>query len=58
MELFRKKQPYRTTSFSEFISGASSKEKKRVYADVLKLTTESQKGVIKAASKAKAEAAP
>ena len=42
----------RTTSFAEFISSASSKEKKRVYSNVLKKTSESQKKVVAAAKAA------
>ena len=49
MKLFETKYTSRTTSFSEFIASASSKEKKRVYSDVLKKTSESQKNVLAAA---------
>lgn len=51
MNLLIKKPAYRSTSFAEFISSASSGEKKRVYADVLKKTSESQRGVVAAAAK-------
>lgn len=37
----------RTTSFSEFIRNAKSGEKKRVYATVLKKSTEKQNAVLK-----------
>lgn len=35
-----------STRFSEFIRNASSKEKKRVYSDVIRKATEMQNGVI------------
>lgn len=54
MKFFTTKPAPRTTSFAEFISSASSKEKKRVYADVLKKTSESQKSVVAAAKEASA----
>jgi len=54
MKLFTTKATTRTTSFAEFISSASSKEKKRVYADVLKKTSESQKSIVAAAKAASA----
>lgn len=40
------------TPFSEFIRNASSREKKRVYADVLKKATERQLGIIRKAQDA------
>jgi hypothetical protein len=38
-----------SSSFSEFIRNAPSKEKKRVYADVLKKAAEMQNDVVKRA---------
>ena len=43
----------KTTSFSEFIRNASSREKKRVYTDVLKKATDRQLNIIRKASSAK-----
>lgn len=40
-----KHKPVRTTQFSEFIRTASSREKKRVYQDVLERASERQKHV-------------
>lgn len=37
---------YRTTSFSEFIRNAKSGEKKRVYATVLKKSTDKQNEIL------------
>jgi len=54
MNFFTTKPTSRKTSFAEFISGAPSKEKKRVYSDVLKKTSESQKNVMAAAKAASA----
>jgi len=43
MSLFqRKPKPASSTPFSEFIRNASSREKKRVYKQVLEKATESQ----------------
>ena len=46
----KKKAHKRSTEFSEFIRLASSREKKRVYTDVLKKATEIQLDVIRQAS--------
>ena len=51
MSILIKNPTYRSTSFAEFISSASSGEKKRVYADVLKKTSESQRAIVAAAAK-------
>jgi hypothetical protein len=56
MKFFTTKPATRKTSFSEFISSASSKEKKRVYSVVLEKTSESQKSIV-AAAKAKSASA-
>lgn len=56
MKFLTKKPAYRSTAFAEFISSASSGEKKRVYADVLKKTSESQRGIVAAAAKSRAPA--
>ncbi|WP_162845985.1 hypothetical protein [Seongchinamella sediminis] len=56
MKLFPRKDAYRTTAFAAFISSAPSSEKKRVYGDVLKKTTESQRNVVAAATKSKVPA--
>lgn len=45
----KKLEAVESTTFSEFIRNASSKEKKRVYSDVLKKATEMQNDVIKRA---------
>lgn len=52
MTLFSKQKTVKSTSFSEFIRNASSKEKKRVYSDVLKKATEAQNKVINQANQA------
>lgn len=45
--LFDKKtKPLASTPFSDFIRNASSRDKKRVYADVLKKATEKQNSLI------------
>ena len=52
MPLFSKPKKLETiesTRFSEFIRNASSREKKRVYSDVLKKATEMQNDVVKRA---------
>jgi len=53
MRMFSKPKLVKTTSFSEFIRTASSREKKRVYTAVLKKATDRQLGVIKKACSAK-----
>lgn len=45
LTLFKKK-PTESTRFSEFIRNASSEEKKKVYARVLKSATEQQNEVL------------
>lgn len=50
---FKKKSKASSTPFSEFIRNASSREKKRVYTDVLKKATDRQLGVIRKAHAAK-----
>lgn len=42
MAIFTSSQTLATTPFSEFIRGASSGEKKRVYSNVLKKATQKQ----------------
>jgi uncharacterized FlgJ-related protein len=44
-KLFGKKNK-KSSKFSEFIRGASSREKKKVFMDVLKESTEDQRKVI------------
>lgn len=45
--MFNKKpKPVESSAFSEFIRNASSREKKRVYATVLKKATEKQNAII------------
>jgi len=43
----KKSEVIESTRFSEFIRNAPSKEKKRVYSDVLKKATEMQTDLIK-----------
>ncbi|MFT7688982.1 MAG: hypothetical protein ACI9FB_004348 [Candidatus Azotimanducaceae bacterium] len=50
--MFKSKEK-KSTPFSEFIRNASSREKKRVYSDVLKKATDRQLGVIQKAQAAK-----
>jgi len=49
----KKKNPNKSTEFSEFIRKAPSRVKKRVFTDVLKEATEEQKRVIQEAKTAK-----
>lgn len=49
MNIFEKSKPNKPTRFSEFIRNAPSKEKKRVYNDVLKKATEDQNATLKMA---------
>jgi len=44
--IFRKRTAMKSTEFSEFIRNASSREKKRVYSDVMEKATERQMDVI------------
>jgi len=46
-KICKKKNPKKSTEFSEFIRNAPSREKKRVFSDVLKEATEEQKRVIR-----------
>ena len=46
MSLFSKLKTVETTAFAEFIRNASSRQKKRVYADVLEKATEKQLEII------------
>lgn len=46
MMLKRKPQAAKSTAFSDFIRNASSREKKRVYAIVLKKSTDKQNEVL------------
>lgn len=50
-----KKKPLASTPFSDFIRNAKSAEKKRVYEEVLKKATESQKRVMERAAARKAK---
>jgi hypothetical protein len=43
---FLKRKPTVSTRFSDFIRKASSKEKKRVYTEVLKKATERQNALV------------
>lgn len=52
LDIFRSK-PKSSTPFSDFIRNASSREKKRVYADVLKKATDRQLEIISKARDAK-----
>lgn len=51
MNIFERSKPNKPTRFSEFIRNAPSKEKKRVYNDVLKKVTEGQNATLKMARK-------
>lgn len=53
-----KKKLAPSTPFSEFIRNASSREKKRVYHDVLKKASDSQREVIERARERKANNPP
>jgi hypothetical protein len=46
MSIFSKSKTAESTPFSDFIRKASSREKKRVYAHVLKKATEKQNSLI------------
>lgn len=46
MSIFAKTPELATTPFSEFIRNAPAKEKKRVYADVLKRANDRQQRVL------------
>jgi hypothetical protein len=48
MNIFQKPKLAASTPFSDFIRNASSAEKKKVYAEVLKKATERQNAVIQA----------
>jgi hypothetical protein len=50
MSFFTVIKPVKSTKFSEFIRNASSAEKKRIYNDVMKKSTESQCKVLAAAA--------
>ena len=47
--MFSKLKTVKSTTFSDFIRNASSREKKRVYTDVLKKATDRQTEVIRRA---------
>lgn len=53
MFMIFKSKSKKSTPFSEFIRHASSREKKRVYSDVLKKASERQLGIIRKAHAAK-----
>ncbi len=53
MSLFPKLKTVKSTPFSDFIRDASSREKKRVYSDVLKKATERQLSIIRQAHSTK-----
>jgi len=50
MSIFTKSKVIKSTRFSDFIRDASSKEKKRVYSDVMKKANDRQLGVIRRAN--------
>ncbi|BFM21500.1 hypothetical protein [Gilvimarinus japonicus] len=50
MKLFGSSEKVASTPFSDFIRNASSREKKRVYSDVLKKATERQQAQLKRAA--------
>ncbi len=50
MFLSSKPKYLKSTTFADFIRSASSKEKKRVYADVLKRATERQRSLLERAA--------
>ena len=49
MKLFSKPKSLPSTAFSDFVRGASSAQKKRVYGEVLKKATERQNAVAESA---------
>ena len=49
LKFARKKKTVKSTIFSDFIRNAPSREKKRVYTDVLKRATERQQSIIRRA---------
>jgi hypothetical protein len=51
--MFSKKKIVKTTAFADFIRNASSRDKKRVYTDVLKKATERQLFIIEKACASK-----
>ena len=51
--MFLKKKTGKSTAFADFIRNASSREKKRVYTDVLKKATERQLFIIDKACSSK-----
>jgi hypothetical protein len=53
MWLFSKLKIVKSTQFSEFIRNASSREKKRVYTEVMRKATERQLNVISCAHSVK-----
>ncbi len=57
LNLFKAKTTKVSTKFSTFIREAKSRERKRVYADVLKGASERQNKVLKAASTKEREVA-
>ena len=57
MFLIFKPKPIASTRFSDFIRNASSGEKKRVYADVLKKATERQNDLVNRHARSATESA-
>lgn len=55
LSFLKKSHPVESTPFSDFIRNASSEQKKRVYAGVLKEATERQQQVIKEAAHRKVQ---
>lgn len=49
MNILMTPKPLKSTPFSDFFRNASSREKNKVYGDVLKRATERQQAVIKRA---------
>lgn len=50
MSFFVTSKPVKSTKFSDFVRNASSAEKKRVYDEVMKKSTERQRKVLAAAA--------
>jgi len=53
ISMFSKLKTVKSTLFSDFIRNASSREKKRVYSDVMKKATDRQLKVIRQANSGK-----
>ncbi|MDA3877404.1 MAG: hypothetical protein PF483_09980 [Halothiobacillus sp.] len=56
LNFLKKSRKLASTPFSDFIRNASSEQKKRVYAGVLKEATERQQQIIQEAARRKAQA--